>query len=110
MPEDGLERRVVDGSSLGGRFYAALSSRGGSDFASSSGIDTFCPRLFFCSEVCRDARNAVALVFFRCNHCENTVSLMSRCNIYPAVHARPYTLPHSGLAKRASGISYLKAR
>jgi hypothetical protein len=77
MPEDGLERRVVDGSPLGGRFYAALSSRGGSDFASSSGIDTFCPRLFFCSEVCRDARNAVALVF-RSNHCENTsVSLVS---------------------------------
>jgi hypothetical protein len=104
MPEDGLEGYVVDDSPRVGRFYAALSSRGGSDLASSSGIDTFCPRLFFCSEACRDARNAVALVF-RSNHCDNTsVSLMS------SLHAHPYTLSDPGLAKRASGISYLKAR
>jgi hypothetical protein len=42
-------------------------------FVSSSGVDTFCPRLFFCSEVCRDdAWNAMALVF-RSNHCEENI-------------------------------------
>jgi hypothetical protein len=87
MPEDGLERCVVDDDDPRGvRLMAAWKS---SSFASSSGIDTFCPRLFFCSEVCRDARNAIALVF-RSNHCEKTsVSLVSSRNVYPAEHLHP---------------------
>jgi hypothetical protein len=74
MPGGVLEGCVVDDDDPRDIRLEAGVSRSSScsnDFASSSGIDTFCPRLFFCSEVCRDAWNALALVF-RSNHCEKT--------------------------------------
>ena len=84
---------VVDDGPRDGRFYAALSSSSSSssssnDFVVSSGVDTFCPRLFFCSEVCRDdAWNAMALVF-RSNHCEK-VYVSSVFSRHVASHASP---------------------
>ena len=109
---------VVDDGPRDGRFYAALSSSSSSssssnDFVVSSGVDTFCPRLFFCSEVCRDdAWNAMALVF-RSNHCEEVyVSSVFSRHVSSPTYPIHVTLPPFQVSRKkcSKGKPYLKAR